>query len=101
MQKIVEEKAIDTKGKFALEGWITSDVSPHAGRFGIVTGGGSGLGYEIALALARECIDVIIAEFDEGKGRAAAAKIPRNRIDRSAAPRSTTPPPARRARESR
>ena len=75
MQKIVEEKAIDTKGKFALEGWITSDVSPHAGRFGIVTGGGSGLGYEIALALARECIDVIIAEFDEGKGRAAAAKI--------------------------
>jgi NAD(P)-dependent dehydrogenase (short-subunit alcohol dehydrogenase family) len=58
-----------------LEGWITGKVAPHAGRFAVVTGSGSGLGYEIALALARECIDVIIAEFDEGKGRAAAAKI--------------------------
>jgi NAD(P)-dependent dehydrogenase (short-subunit alcohol dehydrogenase family) len=58
-----------------LEGWITGEVSPHAGRFAIVTGSGSGLGYEIALALARKCIDVVIAEFDEGKGRAAAAKI--------------------------
>jgi NAD(P)-dependent dehydrogenase (short-subunit alcohol dehydrogenase family) len=40
------------------------------------------LGYEIALALAAESIDLIIAELDEGKGRAAAAKI------RSLAPRA-------------
>lgn len=33
------------------------------------------MGYEIALALARESIDLIIAELDEGKGRGAAAKI--------------------------
>jgi NAD(P)-dependent dehydrogenase (short-subunit alcohol dehydrogenase family) len=33
------------------------------------------LGYEIALALATESVDVIIAELDEGKGRATAAKI--------------------------
>lgn len=66
---------IDTQGKFALEGWITGEVSPHAGRFAIVTGGGSGLGYEIALALAKECMDVVVAESDEVRGRDAAAKI--------------------------
>jgi NAD(P)-dependent dehydrogenase (short-subunit alcohol dehydrogenase family) len=75
VQKIVEEKEIDAKGKFALEGWVTGKVSPHAGRFAVVTGGGGGLGYEIALALATESVDLIIAELDEGKGRAAAAKI--------------------------
>lgn len=82
MQKIVEEKEIDNQGKFAQEGWLTSEVSIHAGRFAVVTGSGSGLGYEIALALAKECIDVVVAEFDEGKGRAAAAMI------RSLAPRA-------------
>ena len=41
----------------------------------MVTGAASGLGYEIALALAQGCADVIVAGRNEGKGREAVAKI--------------------------
>jgi NAD(P)-dependent dehydrogenase (short-subunit alcohol dehydrogenase family) len=48
----------------------------------VVTGATGGLGYEIALALAQGCADVIVAARNESKGREAAARI------RSLAPRS-------------
>lgn len=41
----------------------------------MVTGATSGLGYEIALALAQGCADVIIAGRNDAKGRGAAGKI--------------------------
>lgn len=75
MQQTVEENEIDAQEKFGLKGWLAGEVSPHAGKFAIVTGSASGLGYEIALALAKQSIDVIVADFDEGNGRAAAAMI--------------------------
>ncbi len=41
----------------------------------VVTGATGGLGYEIALALAQGCADVIIAGRNDAKGRGAAGKI--------------------------
>jgi NAD(P)-dependent dehydrogenase (short-subunit alcohol dehydrogenase family) len=50
-------------------------MPPQTGRLAVVTGGTGGLGYEIALSLAKGGADVVIAGRDEAKGRAAAAKI--------------------------
>jgi len=55
--------------------WTCADIPPQAGRQAIVTGGSSGLGYEIALGLARAGTDVILAGRDGSKARAALAKI--------------------------
>jgi NAD(P)-dependent dehydrogenase (short-subunit alcohol dehydrogenase family) len=41
----------------------------------VVTGAAGGLGYEIALALALGCADVVVAARNEARGRAAAARI--------------------------
>jgi NAD(P)-dependent dehydrogenase (short-subunit alcohol dehydrogenase family) len=41
----------------------------------VVTGATGGLGYEIALALAQGCADVVVAARNEARGREAAAKI--------------------------
>jgi len=57
-------------------------VPPQAGRLAVVTGATGGIGYEIALALAQGCADVIVAGRNEARGRGVAGKI------RSLAPRS-------------
>ena len=55
--------------------WTCADIPPQAGRQAVVTGGSGGLGYEIALGLARAGTDVILAGRDGAKGRAALGKI--------------------------
>jgi NAD(P)-dependent dehydrogenase (short-subunit alcohol dehydrogenase family) len=58
-----------------MHGWSEGTIPPQAGRLAVVTGGSDGLGYETALALARGCADVIIADRAESQGRSAAAAI--------------------------
>jgi NAD(P)-dependent dehydrogenase (short-subunit alcohol dehydrogenase family) len=59
----------------SLEDWIAGSMPPQTGRLAVVTGGTSGLGFEIALSLAKGGADVVVAGPDEAQGRAAAAKI--------------------------
>ncbi|HXR40696.1 MAG TPA: SDR family oxidoreductase [Terracidiphilus sp.] len=58
-----------------LRGWSDYEIPPQAGRLVVVTGATSGLGYEVALALAQGCADVIVAGRKEARGREAAARI--------------------------
>ncbi|MGA2219378.1 MAG: SDR family oxidoreductase [Terracidiphilus sp.] len=58
-----------------MRDWTCANIPPQAGRQAVVTGGSSGLGLEIALALARAGSDVILAGRDGAKGRAALARI--------------------------
>jgi NAD(P)-dependent dehydrogenase (short-subunit alcohol dehydrogenase family) len=55
--------------------WPASDIPPLTGKLVVVTGATGGVGFEIALALAQGCADVIVAARNESKGREAAAKI--------------------------
>lgn len=57
--------------------WTATDIPPQYGRSAVVTGTG-GLGYEIALALARAGSDVILAGRDPAKGNAAVDRIRRD-----------------------
>jgi NAD(P)-dependent dehydrogenase (short-subunit alcohol dehydrogenase family) len=54
---------------------MTGGFLQQTGRLAVVTGASSGLGYEIALALAQGSADVIVAGRNEARGRAATAKI--------------------------
>jgi NAD(P)-dependent dehydrogenase (short-subunit alcohol dehydrogenase family) len=58
-----------------MRDWTCADIPPQTGRQAVVTGGSSGLGLEIALALARAGTDVVLAGRDGAKGRAALARI--------------------------
>lgn len=58
-----------------LHEWGVNEIPPQTGRLAVVTGATGGLGYEIALALAQGCADVIVAARNESKGREAAANI--------------------------
>lgn len=58
-----------------MKEWTCADIPPQAGRLAVVTGGSGGLGYEIALALARAGTDVILAGRDGAMARAAMGKI--------------------------
>lgn len=64
------------KTRFMIR-WTASDIPPQHGRCAVVTGTG-GLGYEIALALARAGNDVILAGRDPAKGQAAIDRIRRD-----------------------
>src|SRR5580700_5805813 len=59
----------------STQGWGEGGIPPQTGRQVVVTGASGGLGYEIALALAQGCADVIVAARNESKGREAAARI--------------------------
>jgi NAD(P)-dependent dehydrogenase (short-subunit alcohol dehydrogenase family) len=59
--------------------WTTADIPDQTGRRAIITGGNSGIGYPVALELARHGATVVIACRDLAKGEAAAARI-RNAI---------------------
>jgi NAD(P)-dependent dehydrogenase (short-subunit alcohol dehydrogenase family) len=54
--------------------WTFADIHSQRGRTAVVTGTG-GLGFQIALALARAGVDVIIAGRNPMKGEAAVAQI--------------------------
>jgi len=51
------------------------DIPSQAGRFAIVTGANSGIGYESALALAAAGAEVVLAARSQPKGEAAVARI--------------------------
>jgi NAD(P)-dependent dehydrogenase (short-subunit alcohol dehydrogenase family) len=55
--------------------WSAADIPSQAGKLAIVTGGTSGLGFEVAIALAQANADVIVAGRDESQGRWAVGKI--------------------------
>jgi NAD(P)-dependent dehydrogenase (short-subunit alcohol dehydrogenase family) len=57
--------------------WTPADISPQGGRFAIVTGANSGIGYDTALELVRAGADVIIATRNAERGEAAVARIKR------------------------
>lgn len=59
----------------AIQNWPWNNIAPQTGKLAVVTGATGGLGFEIALALAGGCADVIVAGRNEAKGRAAAGKI--------------------------
>ena len=58
-----------------MQGSVTGKIPPQAGRLAVVTGGTSGLGFEIALNLAQGCVDVILAGRDEAKGHEALGRL--------------------------
>lgn len=55
--------------------WSAADVPSQAGKLAIVTGATSGLGFEIAIALAQAHADVIVASRNESQGRWAVGRI--------------------------
>lgn len=74
-QKIEEGKSINIKDDLSKQGWCAVEIPPQTGKLVVVTGAASGLGYEIALALAQGCADVIVAGRNEARGREAAGRI--------------------------
>jgi NAD(P)-dependent dehydrogenase (short-subunit alcohol dehydrogenase family) len=57
--------------------WTALDIPSQAGRLALVTGSTSGIGYEVALALAGAGARVVIAARNEKKGQHAIAAIRR------------------------
>jgi NAD(P)-dependent dehydrogenase (short-subunit alcohol dehydrogenase family) len=55
--------------------WTVADIPSQRGRLAVVTGAVRGLGFEVALALAKAGADVVLAGRDEQKGLLAAEKI--------------------------
>ena len=55
--------------------WTTADIPPQAGKFAIVTGANSGIGYDTALELARAGAEVIVATRSAARGEAAVARL--------------------------
>ena len=58
-----------------MAGWTVANIPDQTGRTAIVTGASSGLGTEIADALARRGARVVLAVRDEARGEAARARI--------------------------
>jgi NAD(P)-dependent dehydrogenase (short-subunit alcohol dehydrogenase family) len=58
-----------------MTAWNTADIPPQTGKFAVVTGANSGIGYYTALELARAGAQVIIASRNEARGLTAAAAI--------------------------
>ena len=81
-RKKEEDSSIDMQDQTSLRGTAAETIPPQTGKMVVVTGATGGLGYEIALALAQGCADVIIAGRSDARGRAAASRI------RSLAPRA-------------
>ncbi|HEY1857909.1 oxidoreductase [Acidocella sp.] len=55
--------------------WTASDIPPQEGKFAIVTGANSGIGYDTALELARAGAEVIVATRNAPRGETAVARI--------------------------
>ncbi|HTJ89960.1 MAG TPA: SDR family NAD(P)-dependent oxidoreductase [Acidocella sp.] len=55
--------------------WTIADIPPQAGKFAVVTGANSGIGYDTALELARAGAEVIIASRLAARGEAAVERI--------------------------
>src|SRR5882724_184168 len=57
--------------------WTVRQIPPQKGKLAIITGATGGLGYETAVALARENAEVILTGRNSEKGRLAVEKIVR------------------------
>jgi NAD(P)-dependent dehydrogenase (short-subunit alcohol dehydrogenase family) len=55
--------------------WTIAEIPPQNGKFAVVTGANSGIGYDTALELARAGAEVIIASRDAARGEAAVERI--------------------------
>jgi NAD(P)-dependent dehydrogenase (short-subunit alcohol dehydrogenase family) len=55
--------------------WTAADIPPQNGKFAIVTGANSGIGYDTALELARAGAEVVIATRNKARGEAAVERI--------------------------
>lgn len=55
--------------------WTEQDIPAQKGRLAVVTGANSGLGFEVARALAAHGASVVLAVRDVDKGRHAADRI--------------------------
>jgi NAD(P)-dependent dehydrogenase (short-subunit alcohol dehydrogenase family) len=55
--------------------WTAADIPDLRGKVAIVTGSSAGIGFEIALALARHGARVIVASRDEARTKDAASRI--------------------------
>src|ERR1700676_2691105 len=58
--------------------WTAADIPDQTGRVAVVTGANTGVGFEIAAALAGHGAQVVLAVRDPDKGRAAATRIVAN-----------------------
>lgn len=59
----------------AVTSWTPADMPDQAGRTALVTGASSGLGFEVALALAAAGASVLLGCRDPDRGRTAMARI--------------------------
>jgi NAD(P)-dependent dehydrogenase (short-subunit alcohol dehydrogenase family) len=55
--------------------WNATDVPDQSGRVAVITGGGAGLGYELALVLAGRGAHVVLAVRDTTRGKDASERI--------------------------
>ncbi len=60
-----------------MKKWSVADIPDQRGRSAVVTGANSGIGYPVALELARKGASVVLACRDQARGEAAAERIRR------------------------
>ncbi len=58
-----------------MAGWTVADIPAQSGRTAIVTGANAGLGYQIALQLARKGAHVLLTARDPGRGASALERL--------------------------
>jgi NAD(P)-dependent dehydrogenase (short-subunit alcohol dehydrogenase family) len=58
-----------------MAAWSIANIPPQNGKFAIVTGANSGIGYDTALELARAGAEVIVAARNKARGEAAVERI--------------------------
>jgi NAD(P)-dependent dehydrogenase (short-subunit alcohol dehydrogenase family) len=58
-----------------MAGWTAAGIPDQSGRVALVTGGNSGLGYQIVLQLARQGARVLLAARDDARGAAALERL--------------------------
>ncbi|MGL6234788.1 MAG: oxidoreductase [Segniliparus sp.] len=63
------------------ESWTTAGIPDQTGRVAVVVGANTGLGFEVAQALARKGARVVLAARDPGKGERALARIKAQKPD--------------------